>query len=456
MRKDLQWFFQLCLEENRLTPEQVFGALRSIDAKSELEAVGEVIAGSGWIDDPDFLKKTVKEALKKSKRDESPPPLPTLSSSQFEGEVPDFDEWSSMDDGSLKSAMEQWIRSCLREGVSDLHLTAHSRPRIRYKREIQYLSDQPLSPEIAERINRILLTEDLRKEFDENWEIDYALPFEEGNTGLQFRLRVNLVRHEYGVSGVYHMPHPEMATIEDLGFPNAAKIRELLSYHNGILLVAGPVGCGKTTTLSSLVNELNESRQEHIITIEDPIEVIQNSKNSIVTQREVGRHTRSFSKALASSLREDPDIIIVGEMRDLETIEMAVTASETGHLVIATLHTRDSATTLNRLIDVFPPSQRRQIRGMVADSLRGIICQRLLPATDGGVVLACELMVNNSATANIMRDGKDSGLYSAMQTGRKQGMRTMDESVVELFEKGLISIETAMNNIKDPNLLRQE
>ncbi|MGE9289945.1 MAG: type IV pilus twitching motility protein PilT, partial [Puniceicoccales bacterium] len=349
--------------------------------------------------------------------------------------------------------MLEWIDHCVSEGASDLHVTSGARPRIRFHRKIHYLSEETLDPGIAERMNRVLLTEDKARKFDEDWEVDYALPLKEMESGNQLRLRVNLMRHEYGVSAVYHIPRADAATIEELGFPNAAKIRELLSYHNGMILIAGPVGCGKTTTLACLVNELNETRQEHIITIEDPIEIIQKSKRSIITQRQVGKHTRSFDEALASSLREDPDIIIVGEMRDLETIEMAVTAAETGHLVIGTLHTRDSATTLNRLIDVFPPTQQRQIRTMVADSLRGVICQRLIPSSDGGLVLASELMVNTSATANIMREGKEAGLDSAMQTGRKHGMRTMDESIVELYETGQIDWETALNNIKDPNLL---
>ncbi|MBC2601329.1 type IV pilus twitching motility protein PilT [Puniceicoccus vermicola] len=455
MRKDLHWFFHQCSEENILSPEQIHGALRSIYAKIDLEDLGTMLTDSGWIEDQSFIKKAIKEARKHSARGDEAPPLPVLDSAEFHGVLPDFAEWAKMDDEDLKTAMRGWIESCVSEGVSDLHVTSNARPRIRFHRQIQYLSEETLDPEIAERMNLILLADEKRKLFDENWEVDYALPLKEMEGGSQLRLRVNLMRHEYGISAVYHMPRAESASLEELGFPNAEKIRELLSYHNGMILIAGPVGCGKTTTLSCLVNELNETRQEHIITIEDPIEIIQQSKKSIVTQRQVGKHTRSFDEALASSLREDPDIIVVGEMRDLETIEMAVTAAETGHLVIGTLHTRDSATTLNRLIDVFPPIQQRQIRTMVADSLRGVICQRLIPSTDGGLVLASELMVNTSATANIMREGKEAGLDSAMQTGRKHGMRTMDESIVELFETGQISWETALSNIKDPNLLGQ-
>ncbi len=455
MRCDLHWFFHYLSEENLLSAEQVHAALRKIRPNIELEDVGAILAHSGWITDPRSLKGPIKEARKQAKSNAPPPPLPQPSSARFEGEVPDFTAWVRLPDEELQSRIRDWIHSCMREGVSDLHITSLARPRIRHHRKIHYLAEEPMDLETAERINLVLPSIEDRAKFEKNWELDYALPLEPSDSGIELRLRVNLTRHEHGISGVYHMARPELSRIEDLGFPNAAKIRELLAYHNGMILITGPVGCGKTTTLSCLVNELNETRSEHIVTIEDPIEVIHPSKSSIVTQRQVGLHTHSFGGALASSLREDPDIIVVGEMRDLETIEMAITAAETGHLVIGTLHTRDSASTLNRMIDVFPPNQQKQIRSMVADSLRGIICQRLIPATDGGVVLASELMVNTSATANILREGKESGLYSAMQTGRKHGMRTMDESLVELFQIGRIDRDTALLHLKDPNLLHQ-
>lgn len=236
-------------------------------------------------------------------------------------------------------------------------------------------------------------------------------------------------------------------TLEELGFPNADNIRKLLNYHNGIILVTGPVGSGKTTTLASLVNELNQTRKDHIITVEDPIEVMQHSANSIVTQRQVGEHTESFNSALKSALREDPDIIVIGEMRDLETIEMAVTAAETGHLVIATMHTSDAGATLNRMLDVFPPSQQNQIRAMTAGSLRGIVCQRLIPSVDDEVVLACELLINTTAVANIIRDAKETGLESAMQSGKQLGMLTMNDSVQTLLDQGRITPEVAEENM---------
>jgi twitching motility protein PilT len=223
----------------------------------------------------------------------------------------------------------------------------------------------------------------------------------------------------------------------------------MLSYHNGLILVTGPVGSGKTTTLASMVAYLNETRTDHIITVEDPIEVVQPARGCNVTQREVGPHTRTFASALKGALREDPDIIVIGELRDLETIEMAISASETGHLVIGTMHTSDAATTLNRLLDVFSPAQQAQIRASVAESLRGIVCQRLLPGTDGGLVLACEILVSNTAIQNLIREGKSAGLRNTMETGVKEGMCLMDNAVFALHQDRAISSEVAMQNINN-------
>jgi twitching motility protein PilT len=221
----------------------------------------------------------------------------------------------------------------------------------------------------------------------------------------------------------------------------------MLSYHNGLILITGPVGSGKTTTLASMVAYLNETRFDHIITVEDPIEVVQPARGCNVTQREVGPHTRTFASALKGALREDPDVIVIGELRDLETIEMAISASETGHLVIGTMHTSDAATTLNRLLDVFPPTQQTQIRASVAESLRGVVCQRLLPGTEGGLVLACEILVSNTAIQNLIREGKSTGLRNTMETGVKEGMCLMDNVVFGLCQEGRIGADVARANI---------
>jgi twitching motility protein PilT len=241
--------------------------------------------------------------------------------------------------------------------------------------------------------------------------------------------------------------------MQELGFASHLDtLKKFLSYHNGLVLITGPVGSGKTTTLASMVAYLNETRKDHIITVEDPIEVVQVSKGCNVTQRQVGDHTKTFFTALKGALREDPDIIVIGELRDLETIEMAVSAAETGHLVIGTMHTSDAATTLNRLLDVFPAAQQTQIRASVAESLRGIVCQRLLPSPAGGLVMACEIMVNTVAIANLVRDGKTTGLRNSMETGVREGMCLMDNVILALYLEKKVSKETALATMTNRTL----
>ncbi len=336
------------------------------------------------------------------------------------------------------------------EGASDLHVCADSRIFIRKNRAIQYQSAEVTSAAASEHLNLSLLTEQEKAEFLQHGEYDFALPLDSGQ-----RFRVNLMKHRDGIAGTYRIIPATAPSLEALGFPNAERIKELLAYHNGLVLVTGPVGAGKTTTLSALVSILNQTREDHVITVEEPIEIIHHSDQCSITQRAVGPHTKTFKSALKGALRQDPDIIVIGEMRDLETIEMAISASETGHLVIGTMHTSDAATTLNRLLDVFPPAQQAQIRAMVAESLRGVICQRLLPSTDGGVALACELLLQNLAVSALIREGKTQGLDNVMETGRRAGMVQMDASVFELWQAGRITAEVALANIRHEHLRQQ-
>lgn len=453
MRNDTQWLLYFCYDAELFSQAQLTEFVSGLQPDCTVDTSAEMLVAAGWVEAGEFLEEAVEAARQNIQDGHSPPELPGLSEKDYGegvhgfGKFPDFEKLQAMDDAGLRGAVEELFRRCQKIGASDLHLTGNARPHIRHHREIIYLNNEPLPDELARRMNFVLLTTDQREAFEQKLDLDYALTL--GDDDCRARFRANLMAHTKGISGVYRIIAPKLKSLEELGFPNAADIRKLLDYHNGIILVTGPVGSGKTTTLASLVDELNRSRQEHIITVEDPIEVMQDSQSSIVTQREVGVHTMSFDSALKSALREDPDIIVIGEMRDLETIEMAVTAAETGHLVIATMHTRDAESTLNRMLDVFPPKQQGQIRAMTAGSLRGILCQRLLPSTDNGVVLASELMINNMAVANIIRDGKDTGLESAMQSGRKQGMRTMDQSLDALLKENKISQEVADLNRPD-------
>ena len=344
------------------------------------------------------------------------------------------------------------LLTCLRAfGCSDLHLSAGSPPFVRRMLQIERIDSYVLTAEDARRLNTVLLSESQVKFFDESQDMSLAL--EIGSN----RFRVCLMEQKDGMAGSYRLVPEQICSLEALGFlpKDVVSIKRLLDYHNGLVLVTGPIGSGKTTTLAAMIDVINNKRQDHVISVEDPIEILQMSKNCQVSQREVGKHTNSYRSALKASLREDPDIIVIGEMHDLETIENAITASETGHLVIGTLHTGTAANTLNRLLDVFPPSQQPQIRAMTAGSMRGVICQKLVPDGFGGLTLIYELMLNTMAISNIISEGKTFRLQSTMSTSTKQGMCTFDQCMYEKFAMGLMSQEAVLAEIKDPTIRAQ-
>ena len=378
------------------------------------------------------------------------PPESVVAADGLDPALPDFESILSLPEHQLRAALIGLLKRCVETGASDLHLSAAARPFERKDRENQYLSETVLSAEASRRLNTVLLNPRQIEYLDREKDFDLAIPLSTGE-----RFRVNLMFHKDGMAGTYRMVPPKINSLEALGFNNAEVIKKLLSYHNGLILVTGPAGCGKTATLASLVHEMNQNREDHIITVEEPIEMVQVSNKCSITQRGVGPHTNTFHSALKGALRQDPDIIVIGEMRDLETIEMAISASETGHLVMGTMHTSDAATTLNRLLDVFPPAQQTQIRAMVAESLRGIICQRLLPAKDGGLVLACELLLRNTAVSSLIREGKTQGLDNVMETGKGLGMVQMDASILQLYRDGKITAEVAKENLKNDMLKAQ-
>lgn len=450
MRPEIHWLLHFCLDNQLLTEDQIHGMVSNLAPSKDVRAVAKLLTNSSWVTDTTFLESAVEASIKNTQDGCELPVIPGVSRENTQSNVegfPDFSTFNQLNDDELQAAIRSLFTQCQKIGASDLHLSGGARPRIRHHRRIVYLSNAPLTDALARRLNYLPLTPEQRQRFETDWDLNYALTLDAETAGFKIRFRANLMEQKKGISGVYRIVADHLMSLEELGFPNADNIRKLLNYHNGIILVTGPVGSGKTTTLASLVNELNQTRKDHIITVEDPIEVMQRSVNSIVTQRQVGKHTESFKSALKSALREDPDIIVIGEMRDLETIEMAVTAAETGHLVIATMHTRDAASTLNRMLDVFPPRQQNQIRAMTAGSLRGIVCQRLIPSVDDDVVLACEMLVNTTAVANIIRDAKETGLESAMQSGKQLGMLTMNDSVQALLDQGKITTEVAAENI---------
>ncbi len=469
MQNEIRWLVRLCLEQNLITLPQAAAVRAILGDGADLMDFAQRLIDDGYIDDHALLEKIAGVAIAKSKV--GPPAfdpfdpeaaaleenLPQLS---IPGDAPrsaasgsghggvnglpsaPFEQIGSMNDSEVAECMRTLLRDCAQGGASDLHLSAGTRPFIRIQRALKKISDHVLTESESTRLNLALLAPHQRKVFDELRDFDYALALDATS-----RYRVNLMVHKGGASGCYRMVPAAIPQLDQLGLRNVEAVRKLLTYHNGLILVTGPVGSGKTTTLAALVAELNGSRQDHIITVEDPIEVVQPAKGCNITQREVGPHTMSFASALKGALREDPDVIVIGELRDLETIEMAITASETGHLVIGTMHTSDAATTLNRLLDVFPPSQQAQIRASVAESLRGVLCQRLLPARSGGLVLATELLIANSAVSALIRDGKTQGIRNVLETGLREGMTLMENVVYELYRDNVISADTARQNI---------
>jgi len=469
MHPDVLWLVRLGLDQRLFTREQAQQVRAAVGPAGELVDFAQRLVDDGIVDDLETLEKLAGLALAKGER--GPPsgdpfeasgdttvpfpmgggapatakPSAPAGGKTAVGTAPAFafDTIGMLDDPALAAAMRTLLRDTARHGASDLHLSTGARPFIRKNRALAFLSDYPLTAEDALRLNTALLSAGQKKTFLERRDFDCALALSHTD-----RFRVNLMFHKNGAAGAYRMVPAEVRTLTDLGFAaHFETIKKLLSYHNGLILVTGPVGSGKTTTLASMVAYLNETRTDHIITVEDPIEVVQPANGCNVSQREVGSHTRSFASALKGALREDPDVIVIGELRDLETIEMAISASETGHLVIATMHTSDAATTLNRLLDVFAPAQQAQIRASVAESLRGVVCQRLLPAADGGLALACEILISNTAIQNLIREGKTAGLRNTMETGVKEGMCLMDNVVFALWENRAITADTAQAHI---------
>ncbi len=335
-------------------------------------------------------------------------------------------------------------------GASDVHLGPNVQPIWRKHGLLQPIWPDAaiLTPADTEQLAASFLGEEQWRLIHEKGDVDFAYANEAS------RFRASVVRQRLGYELVFRVINTKVRSMEELGLP--PQLRQLTQYHNGLILVTGAVGSGKSTTLAAFMDEINRTRHDHIITLEDPIEYIMESKSCHITQREVHSHTQSFGSALRGALREDPDVIMVGEMRDLETISLAITASETGHLVLGTLHTANAARTLDRVLDVFPIDQREQIRTMVSESLRGIVSQQLIPRADGkGRVLAMEIMTNTPAVASLVREAKTYMLPGVIQTGKKQGMRLMDDSLIELYDAGLINREEAFTRSEQKALMRQ-
>jgi len=356
-----------------------------------------------------------------------------------------------MSEISVYDHVDQYLQIGIQYDCSDIHLPTAFPPTWRRFGQLQPIWEEAPSftAEDTEKLVKSFLTEKEWNSLQEKGDVDFAYQNQQG------RFRASVVKQRLGYDIVFRIISTNLRSIEELGLP-LESIKPLTRYQNGLLLITGSVGSGKSTTMAAITNFINSDRHDHILTLEDPIEYVIKSDGCHVNQREVHTHTESFPKALRGALREDPDIIVVGEMRDLETIQLALTAAETGHLVLATLHTGNAPRTLDRILDVFPPDQRDQIRIMVSESLRGIISQQLVPNIDGtGRELALELLVNTPAVANCIREGKTYMLPGIMQTGKNVGMITMDDSLQQLYVKGKISQEEALFRCEDKAHMRQ-
>jgi twitching motility protein PilT len=355
-----------------------------------------------------------------------------------------------VDEQELQIPVPELLEVVLERGASDLHLTVGAPPTIRLHGDLERLEEYPLlTPRALQGMIYAILPQKMRERFEQELELDmsYSLPG-------KARFRVNVYLQRDSVGAAFRLIPYEIKPIDDLGLPSV--VADLARYPRGFVVVTGPTGSGKSTTLASMVDIVNRERRAHIMTVEDPIEFLHRHQRCIVNQREIGADTHSFSQALKHVLRQDPDVILVGEMRDLETIATAITAAETGHLVFATLHTQDAPQTIDRIIDVFPPHQQQQVRVQLATTLQGVVTQQLLQTADGhGRAVSSEVLVCTPAVRNLIREGKTHQIYSIMQAGGRFGMQTMDQSLANLVKLGAVSQQLAYERCHDPEELNR-
>jgi twitching motility protein PilT len=376
-----------------------------------------------------------------------PLPVPSSSSGFARASNEGMSDFSGAEAHAMRSklpSLQQILSKAVEAKASDVHIHAGAPLQMRLNGSLKELRTGVLDAQAVEFILKDALPEADRKSLNENFDFDTALVFPKLG-----RFRASFYRQQRGWDAVFRPIPVDPPTLAQLGLPDSLK--KLTDYHQGLVLLTGPAGSGKSSTMAAIVAMLNESRTDHIITVEDPIEYVHTPKGCVVNQRQAGKHTRTFANALRAALREDPDIIIIGELRDLETIQLAITAAETGHLVMGTLHTNNAIRTINRVLDVFPPKQQSQIRAMVSESLRAIVSQRLIPSADGTRrVPALETLFMKSSVSNLIREEKTFQIRSVMQTGRSEGMALLDDSLFDLVKAGTITKDAARRVAEDP------
>jgi twitching motility protein PilT len=431
---------RIAVHNKLLSLDQLEEALREQGERGGSANLGEILVAKG------YLTPRQLEALVRAQRELVERERTRQAAELGAAAAPEAESAASAAPPEA-AELEALLRDAVARGASDVHVHTGAPVRLRIHGSLQPAGGAALDAGAAERLAVAALDPRQRAELEEQGETDlcFALP------GIG-RFRTNVYRQQRGLDAVFHCIPLEPPDLDDLGLP--AALARFTTYPQGMVLVTGPAGCGKSSTLAALVDLVNEGRREHVITIEDPVEYIHVSKRCVVNQRSVKRHTGSFARALRAAMREDPDVIVIGELRDLETVSLALTAAETGHLVLATLHTDSAIRTVNRLIGVFPSEQQAQVRTMLSESLRAVITQRLLPTADGqGRVPALETLIVNRAVANLIRENKTFQIHSALQTGAAQGMRLLDHSLRELVQSGAVDRETALRHCEDPKVL---
>ncbi|MGD0210008.1 MAG: type IV pilus twitching motility protein PilT [Desulfomonilia bacterium] len=350
----------------------------------------------------------------------------------------------------MEHSIYDLLKIMVEKGASDLHITTASPPQIRVRGQLYPLDIPTMDPKTTRELLYSILTEAQKHKFEEEQELDLSF----GIKGVA-RFRANIFIQRGALAGVFRMIPYEILSLDTLGLPSV--VMRLTSLPRGLILVTGPTGCGKSTTLAAFLDKINTERHDHIVTIEDPIEFVHKHKGCLVNQREIGADTKSFVTALKYILRQDPDVVFIGEMRDLETMQSALTISETGHLVFATLHTNSAVQTVNRVVDAFPAHQQSQVRAQMAFVLEAVIAQQLIPRLDGkGRVLSAEVMITTPAIRNLIREDKIHQIYSQMQVGQtKHGMQTMNQSLLNLYMRKLITLDDSLGRSMDPEELRQ-
>lgn len=438
--KEDHLFGRLALHYKVLTRDQLTEALKQQSREGGGRKIGEILIERGWLSHERFEQLLLLQRRYQGQAGATPDA--ETAAVEAPG-APEAGEAAAGGAGEGRTLVD-WLAEAARRGASDLHVHAGQPIRIRRHGDLELAAEDPLDGARAAEMVSEILSEAQRRTLAEAGQVDLATTI----PGVG-RVRGSVYRQQHGTDGVFRIVPELPPTLSDLGLP--LDLARFANFHQGLVLVTGPSGCGKSSTLAALVNLINDERRDHVITIEDPVEYVHTSRRAIVNQRQVGVNTGSFARALRAALREDPDVIVVGELRDLETISLALTAAETGHLVLGTLHTSNALATVNRLVGVFPPSQQPQIRAMLSESLRAIVCQRLARRADGGGrVPVLEILVADRAVSNLIRENKVFQIRSVLQTGSAKGMRTLEGSLEELVRGGVVTSEEARRHSEAP------